>query len=177
MEAECIKESERVEAECEKEAERVEAECKTEKEHKKVYLELYKENPLDKKQRKMDRELYLAISKKDTVSENEGKSKMLVSFLESVEYNTEKVPEDNLDDTLELSETSEDSEQKVSFKPPSFQQIEKHVAQTTDGIRSIGTCTETDGGEKDDSDSLVIDDQIDSTPPCSEMPHNYCKTR
>ena len=84
----------------------------------------------------------------------------------------EKVPEDNLNDTLELNETSEDSEQKVNFKPPSFKQIAKHVAQTIDEIRSIGTCTETD-----DSDSLVIDDQIDSTPPCSQMPHNYGKTR
>ena len=64
-----------MEAEHEKEAERVEAEHKTEEEHKKVYLQLCKENPLDKKQRKMDRELYLVISKKDTVSENEGKSK------------------------------------------------------------------------------------------------------
>ena len=125
----------------------------------------------------MDGELYLAISKKDTVSENERKSKKLVSFLESVEYNMEKVPEDNLDDTLELNETSEDSEQKVNFKPPSFKQIEKHVTQTIEQIRSIGTCTETNDGEKDDSDSLVIDDQIDSTPSCSQMPHNYGKTR
>ena len=82
--------------------------------------------------------MYLAISKKDTVSENEGKSKKLVSFLESVEYNMEKVAEDNLDDTLKLIETSEDSEQKVNFKPPSFEQIEKHVTETIDEIRSIG---------------------------------------
>ena len=116
---------------------------------------------MDKKQRKMDRELYLVISKKDTVSENEGKGKKLVSFSENVEYNTEKVPEDNLDDTLELNETSKDSEQKVNFKPPSFKQIEKHVTQTIEEIRSIGTYTETDDGEKDDSDSLVVDDQID----------------
>ena len=65
---------------------------------------------------------------------------------------------DNLDDTLELNENSEYSEQRVNFKPPSFKQIEKHVAQTIDRIRSIGTCTETDDGEKDNSDSLVIDD-------------------
>ena len=64
-----------------------------------------------------------------------------------------------------------------NFKPPSFKQIEKHVAQTIDEIRSIGTCTETDDGEKANSDSLVMDDQIDSTPPCSQMPHNYGKTR
>ena len=94
-----------------------------------------------------------------------------------MEYNTEKVPEDNLDDTLELNETSEDSEQKVNFKPLSFEQIEKHVTQTIDKIRSISTCTETDNREKDNSDSLIIDDQIDSTPPCSQMSHNYGKTR
>ena len=119
----------------------------------------------------------IVISKKDTVSENEGKSKKSVIFSESVEYNMEKVPEDNLDDTLELNETSEDSEQKVNFKQPSFKQIEKHVAQTIEEIRNIGTCTETDDREKDNSDSLVIDDQIDSTLPCSQMPHNYSKTR
>ena len=83
VEAECKNEAERVEAECKEgermeaesieadrmeaentEADRVEAECKTEEEHKKVYLELCKENPVDKKQRKIDRELYLVISKK-----------------------------------------------------------------------------------------------------------------
>ena len=144
----------------------MEAECKTEEEHKKVYLELCKKIPVDKKQRKMDRELYLVISKKDTLSENEGKSRQLLSFLESVECNMEKVPGDNLDDTLELNETSEDSEQIVNFKPPSFEQIEKHVTQTIDEIRSIGTCTETDDREKHDSDSLIIDDQSGSTP-CS----------
>ena len=68
------------------------------------------------------------------------------------------VPEDNLDDTLELNETSEDSEQQVNFKPPSLEQIEKHVAETIEEIRRIGACTETDDGEKGDSDSLVIDD-------------------
>ena len=68
VKAECKKEAERVEAECkeadkveaehknkaqrveaehEKEAERVEAERKTGEEHKKVYLELCKENPVD----------------------------------------------------------------------------------------------------------------------------------
>ena len=66
VEAEHKKEAKRVKAECKKEAETVEAEstetemveaeCKTE--------ELCKENPVDKKQRKMDRELYLVISKK-----------------------------------------------------------------------------------------------------------------
>ena len=67
--------------------------------------------------------MYLVISKIDTVSENEGKSKKSASFSESVEYKMEKVAEDNLDDTLELNETSEDNEQKVNFKPPSFKQI------------------------------------------------------
>ena len=66
---------------------------------------------------------------------------------------------------------------KLTFKPPLFEQIENHVTQTIEEIRSIDTCTETDDGEKDDSDSLVIDDQIDFTPPCSQMPHNYGKTR
>ena len=155
----------------------MEAERKTEEEHKKVYLVLCKENPVDKKQRKMDRELYLVISKKDTMSETEGKCKKSVSFSESVKYNMEKVPENNLDDTLELNETSKDNEQEVNFKPPSFEQIEKYVTQTIEEIRSIGTCTETDDREKDDSDSLVIDDQIDSTPPYSQMQHNYGKTR
>ena len=89
----------------------------------------------------------------------------------------ETVPEDNLDDTLELNETNEDSEQQVNFKPPSFEQIEKHVARTIEEIRSIGACTETDDGEKGDADSLVIDDQIDSIPPCSQMACNYGKTR
>ena len=65
VEAEC-KEAEPVEAEC-KEAERVEAECKTEEEHKKVFSELCKENPVDKKQRNIDREMYLAISKRNCV--------------------------------------------------------------------------------------------------------------
>ena len=66
---------------------------------------------------------------------------------------------------------------KFNFKPPTFEQIEKHFAQTIDEIRSIGTCTEKDDGEKEDSDSLVTDDQIDSTPPCSQMPCNYGKAR
>ena len=92
-----------------------------------------------------------------------------------MEYNSEKVAEDNLDDTLELNETSEDSEQRVNFKPPSFKQIGKHLTQTIDEISSIDTYTETDDGENHDSDSLVIDDQIDSTPPCSQMPCNYDK--
>ena len=39
------------------------------------------------------------------MSENEGKGKKSVSFSESVEYNMEKVAEDNLDDPLELNET------------------------------------------------------------------------
>ena len=72
VEADHKNEAERVEAECEKEAERVEAERKTEEEQKKVYLELCKENPVDKKQRKMDRELYLAISKTDTEGKDKG---------------------------------------------------------------------------------------------------------
>ena len=55
------------------------------------------------------------------MSETEGKSKTLVSFLESLEYNMEKVVEDNLDGTLKLNETSEHSEPKVDFKPPSFE--------------------------------------------------------
>ena len=42
----------------------------------------------------------------------------------------ETVPEDNLDDTLELNATSKDSEQQVNFKPPSLEQIEQHVAET-----------------------------------------------
>ena len=109
--------------------------------------------------------------------ENEGKSKKLVSFSKSVECNMETVPKENLDDTLELSETSEDSEQQVNFKPPSLEQIEKHVAETIEEIRRIGACTETDDGEKGDNDSLVIDDQIDSTPPCSQMACKYGKTR
>ena len=85
--------------------------------------------------------------------------------------------EDNLDDTLELNETSEDNEQQVNFKPLSFKQIEKYVTKTVEEIKSIGACTDTDDREKGDSDSLVIDDQIDSTPPCSQMPHNYGKAR
>ena len=44
---------------------------------------------------------------------------------------------------------------KKFLLPPSFEKIEKHVTQTIDEIRSIGTCSETDDGEKDDSDSLV----------------------
>ena len=86
VEAEC-KETERVEAERKKEAEMVEAENTETVEAECKIEELYKENPVDKKERKMDRELYLMISKKDTVSENEGKSKKLVSFSESVGCN------------------------------------------------------------------------------------------
>ena len=66
---------------------------------------------------------------------------------------------------------------KFNFKPPSFEQIEKHVAKTIEEIRSIGAWTETGDGEKGDSDSLVIDDQIDRAPPCSQMARNYGKTR
>ena len=137
MEAEC-KGNKRVEAEYKKEAEMMEAES-TETET--VEAECKTE---------------------ELCKENEGKSKKSVSFSKSVECNMETVSEDNLDDTLELNETSEDSEQ-VHFKPPSLEQIEKHVAETIEEIRRIGACTETVDGEKGDSDSLVIDDQIDST--------------
>ena len=109
--------------------------------------------------------------------------------------------EENLDDTLEVNDTSEDIEQKVqvnfnppslevndtsedieqkvqvNFNPPSLEQIEKHVEETIAEIRKIGTAYEKDDGENEDSDSLVIDDQMECTPPCSQMPHNYGKTR
>ena len=146
------KETERVEAE-RKETERVEAECKKEAETMEA--------------ESTETEMVEAECKTEELcKENEGKSKKSVSFSKSVECNTETVPEDSLDDALELHETSEDSEQQVNFKPPSLEQIEKHVA-----------CTETDDREKGDSDSLVIDNQIDSTPPCLQMTHKYGKTR
>ena len=133
-----IKEQE--EAEC-KECERVEVACKTEEEHKKVFLEICKEDSDKKKNktkqnktkhRKKDRELYLVISKKQTVSETKHKNQTLVSFSESVEYNIEKVDKEsaNLDDTLELNEPSEEGESKVDFRPPDLEQIEKNVGQT-----------------------------------------------
>ena len=157
------KETEKVEAECKKEAETVEAECRKEAE---IVDAEHKETERVEAEHKTE----------ELCKENEGKSKKLVSFSKSVECNTGTVPEDNLDDTLKLNETSEDSEQ-VNFKPPSLEQIEKHVAETIQEIRRIGACTETDDGEKSDSDSLVIDDQIDSTPPCSQMACKYGKTR
>ena len=119
--------------------------------------------------------------KEEEVTENdtEGKSRKAVSFSETVAYNTQNVAEENLDDTLEVNDTNEDIEQKVqiNFNPPSLEQIEKHVKETIAEIRTIGTAYEKDDGENEDSDSLVIDDQMECTPPCSQMPCNYGKTR
>ena len=121
-------------------------------------------------ERKKDAETVEAECKTEELcKENEGKSKKSVGFAKSMECNTETVPEDNLDDTC--------SEQQVNFNPPSLEQIEKHVAETIEEIRRSGACTESDDGENRDSDSLVIDDQSDSTPPCSQMAHKYGKTR
>ena len=87
--------------------------------------------------------------------------------------------EENLDDTLELNDISEDIKEKVevNFNPPSLEQIEKHVEETIAEIRKIGTAFEKEDGENEDSDSLVIDENMEGTPPCSQMPHNYVKTR
>ena len=119
--------------------------------------------------------------KEDKVKENdtEGKSRKAVSFSETLVYNTQNVGEENLDDTLEVNDTSEDIEQKVqvNFNPPSLEQIKKHVEETIAEIRKIGTAYEKDDEENEDSDSLVIDDQIECTPPCSQMSCNYGKTR
>ena len=105
-----------------------------------------------------------------------------VSFSETLVYNMQNVGEENLDDTLEVNDTSEDIEQKVqvNFNPPSLEQIEKHVEETIAEIRKIGTAYEKDDGENECtvySDSLVIDDQIECIPPCSQMLCNYGKTR
>ena len=102
-----------------------------------------------------------------------------MSFSETVVYNMQNVAEENLDDTLEVNDTSEDIEQKVqvNFNPQSLEQIEKHVEETTAEIRKIGTAYEKDVRENEDSDSLVINDQMECTPPCSQMPRNYGKTR
>ena len=122
-----------------------------------------------------------AKKKEEEVTENdtEGKSRKAVSFSETVAYNTQNVAEENLDDTLEVNDTSEDIKQKVqiNFNPPSLEQIKKHVEETIAEIRKIGTAYEKDDGENEDSDSLVIDDQMECTPPCSQMPCNYGKTR
>ena len=119
--------------------------------------------------------------KEEEVTENdtEGKSRKAVSFSETVAYNTQNVAEEDLDDTLDVNDTSEDIEQKVqvNFNPPSLEQIEKHVEETIAEIRKIGTAYEKDDGENKDCDSLVIDDQMECTPPCSQMPCNYSKTR
>ena len=186
VEAECIKdaetveaestEAERVEAEHKKEAERVEAESteaeRVEAEHKKEAERVEAESTETERveaECKKDAETVEAECKTEELcKENEGKSKKSVGFAKSMECNTETVPEDNLDDTC--------SEQLVNFNPPSLEQIEKHVAQTIEEIRSFGACTESDDGENHDSDSLVIDDQSDSIPPCSQMPHKYGKT-
>ena len=181
--AECKKkkeeEEDKVKAEVEaaevKKKEEEVAECKTEEQDKKMYIQLCKEKPVEKQQVKLDRELYIAISKNDT----EGKSRKAVSFSETVSYITQNVAEENLDDTLEVDDTSKDIEQKfqVNFNPPSLEQIEKHVEETIAEIRKIGTASEKDDRENEDSDSLVIDDQMECTPPCSQMPCNYGKTR
>ena len=119
---------------------------------------------------KKDAEMVEAECKTEELhKENERKSKKSVGFAKSVECNMETVPKDNLDDTC--------SEQQVNFNPPSLEQIEKHVAETIEEIRSFGACTESDDGENCDSDVLVKDDQSDSTPPCSQMAHKYGKTR
>ena len=119
--------------------------------------------------------------KEEEVTENdtEGKSRKAVSFSETVVYNMQNVAEENLDDTLEVNDTSKDIEQKVqvNFNPPSLEQIEKHVEETIAEIRKIGTAYEKDDGENEDSDSLVMDDQMECTLPCSQMPCNYGKTR
>ena len=130
---------------------------------------------MEKQQVKLDRELYIVISKNDT----EGKSRKAVSFSETVAYNMQNVAEENLDDTLEVNDTSEDIEQKfqVNFNPPSLEQVKKHVEETIAEIRKIGTASEKDDRENEDSDSLVIGDQMECTPPCSQMPCNYSKTR
>ena len=186
MEAEST-ETERVEAECKKDTERVEAESteaeRVEAEHKKEAQRVEAESTETERveaesteterveaECKKDAETVEAECKTEELcKENEGKSKKSVGFAKSVECNTETVPEDNLDDTC--------SEQQVNFNPTSLEQIEKHVAETIEEIRSFGACTESDDGENRDSDSLVIDDQSDSTPPCSQMAHKYSKTR
>ena len=170
-------EAERVEAEHKKDAERVEAESteaeRVEAEHKKEVERVEAESMETERveaEHKKDAETVEAECKTEELcKENEGKSKKSVGFAKSVECNTETVPEDNLDDTC--------SEQQVNFNPPSLEHIEKHVAETIEEIRSFGACTESDDGENHDSDSLVIDDQSDSTPPCSQMAHKYGKTR
>ena len=119
--------------------------------------------------------------KEEEVTENdtEGKSRKAVSFSETFVYNMQNVGEENLDDTLEVNDTSEDIEQKVqvNFNAPSLEQIEKHVEETIVEFRKIGTAYEKDDRENEDSNSLVIDDQIECTSPCSQMPRNYGKTR
>ena len=165
MEAERKKEAEMVEVES-TETERVEAECKV---TERVETERIKEAETVEAGSTETETVEAECKTEELCKENEGKSKKSISFSKSVECNMETVPEDNLDDTLELDENSEDCEQ-VNFNPPSFEQTEKHVA--IEEIRSIGACTETDDREKGNSDSLVIDDQIDCTPPCSQMAHN-----
>ena len=175
VEAECKKEAERVEAES-TETERVEAEStETERveaestETERVEAESMETERVEA-ECKQDAEMVEAECKTEELcKENEGKSKKSVGFAKNVECNTETVPEDNLDDTC--------SEQQVNFDPPSLEQIEKHVAETIEEIRRFGACTESDDGENHNSDSLVIDDQSDSTPPCSQMAHKYSKTR
>ena len=169
-------ETERVEAES-TETERVEAESteteRVEAEHKKDTEMVEAESTEAERveaERKKDAETVEAECKTEELcKENEGKIKKSVGFAKSVECNTETVPEDNLDDTC--------SEQQVNFNPPSLEQIEKHVAETIEEIRRFGACTESDDGENCDNDSLVIDDQSDSIPPCSQMAHKYGRTR
>ena len=75
--------------------------------------------------------------KEVTKNDTEGKNRKAVSFSETVVYNMQNVAEENLDDTLEVNDTSEDIEQKVqiNFNPPSLEQIEKHVEETIAEIR------------------------------------------
>ena len=100
----------RVEAECKKEVETVEAEST---ESKRMEAECKKEAETVEAESTETETVEAARKTEELCKENEGKSKKSVSFPKSVECNMETVPEDNLDDTLELNETSEDSEQQV----------------------------------------------------------------
>ena len=173
--AECKKKKEEEEDRVKAEVEAAEAKKKEEEaaEHKK---KKEKEDGV-----KAEVEAAEVKKKEEEVTENdtEGKSRKAVSFSETLAYNMQSVGEENLDDTLEVNDTSEDIEQKVqvNFNTPSLEQIKKHVEKTIAEIRKIGTAYEKDDGENEDSDSLVIDDEIECTPPCSQMPCNYGKSR
>ena len=140
--AECKKkkeEEDRVKAEVEaaeaKKKEEEVAECKKKKEEEdevKAEVEAAeakkKEEKVAECQKKKEEDNEVKADKNDT----EGKSRKAMSFSETVVYNMQNVAEENLDDTLEVNDTSEDIEQKfqVNFNPPSLEQIKRHVEET-----------------------------------------------